>query len=494
MSSPEDGRRRHSALKDYSPILRDNTFPSESVLERFRKLTGSLKPIPKSYFPGIMSKRTGISLSTIRNNSDSLLHHFTDSDIAPDLCMFIVDRLQRKGELEARFGWENISVQGAASVLTAFQPETNFINFDERILQEVLTAYPSLSHVLRKGRGKNEYSVPSNFFSDPFDQLFPGNEGKNIEAVIRKTVEQYKLTPLEYTILLLKASGKENEQIRRKLETSYHTVKNHVTDIMKKLRQGGLGEDLSDISQATVRLFKENLLPKPVLQAIPKYNYKDLSERLTPTELQILKEVASGKNNKEIAAPRNLSIQTVRNHMTSIMRKLDCHNRIVVSLVYLLADRAESSNKDITSEYRATERDSQEMLNLQANLHINFGEIYQILRGGYSVGRNKAVATRLSSAVGKVIAIGMKEFSLGLTRNSSFYRWYSEWSKLQSLATAMGYKVEKFKDYCKKYENIEVRNFLDIALRKHVDDRERGIEIFSKRIGRQPRRGVLYRG
>ncbi len=47
---------------------------------------------------------------------------------------------------------------------------------------------------------------------------------------------------------------------------------------------------------------------------------------LTPTEKEILKEIASGKTTKEIAALRNLSFHTIMTHRKNIFRKLEVNN------------------------------------------------------------------------------------------------------------------------------------------------------------------------
>ncbi|MDQ1301260.1 MAG: hypothetical protein QG637_1181 [Chloroflexota bacterium] len=52
--------------------------------------------------------------------------------------------------------------------------------------------------------------------------------------------------------------------------------------------------------------------------------FRDLSER----ELQVLAQVAEGKTNAEIGAVLMLSEKTVRNHVSTILHKLGCANRI----------------------------------------------------------------------------------------------------------------------------------------------------------------------
>jgi len=49
--------------------------------------------------------------------------------------------------------------------------------------------------------------------------------------------------------------------------------------------------------------------------------------KLTPRELEILRLVAEGLTNKEIAARLHVEQQTVKNHMSSILRKLSVNDR-----------------------------------------------------------------------------------------------------------------------------------------------------------------------
>jgi len=48
---------------------------------------------------------------------------------------------------------------------------------------------------------------------------------------------------------------------------------------------------------------------------------------LSPREKEILDEIARGNSNKEIARILKISDQTVKNHITSIMRKLNVNDR-----------------------------------------------------------------------------------------------------------------------------------------------------------------------
>ncbi len=75
---------------------------------------------------------------------------------------------------------------------------------------------------------------------------------------------------------------------------------------------------------------------------------------LSPREMEILQFVTRGMSNKEIAFSLGISHQTVKNHMTSILRKLDVEDRTQAA-VYALR-RGWVRLKDTTSESdRATD-------------------------------------------------------------------------------------------------------------------------------------------
>ena len=47
------------------------------------------------------------------------------------------------------------------------------------------------------------------------------------------------------------------------------------------------------------------------------------ADSLTPKEKMVLKLIAEGNSNKDIAAKLNLSVKTIDTHRTSFMKKLD---------------------------------------------------------------------------------------------------------------------------------------------------------------------------
>lgn len=57
--------------------------------------------------------------------------------------------------------------------------------------------------------------------------------------------------------------------------------------------------------------------------------------RLSPREMEILELVAQGSSNKEIALLLHISQQTVKNHMTAILRKLQVEDRTQAAITAL---------------------------------------------------------------------------------------------------------------------------------------------------------------
>jgi len=80
----------------------------------------------------------------------------------------------------------------------------------------------------------------------------------------------------------------------------------------------------------------ENLTTRPKVAEQVLHQFQELSWRkeaegfispLTPREGEILNYIAQGYFNKQIAAELNISEQTIKNHVTSILRKLNANAR-----------------------------------------------------------------------------------------------------------------------------------------------------------------------
>jgi DNA-binding NarL/FixJ family response regulator len=68
----------------------------------------------------------------------------------------------------------------------------------------------------------------------------------------------------------------------------------------------------------------QTLLARYVQGSAPRR--REERSRLTPREQEIVRLVADGKTNKEMAALLNISIRTVETHRSNVMEKLDIHS------------------------------------------------------------------------------------------------------------------------------------------------------------------------
>lgn len=91
-----------------------------------------------------------------------------------------------------------------------------------------------------------------------------------------------------------------------------------VTDAIRLVASGGTYFSPEVQSRLVVASDGVHLASRPVTKA----------SSLTPRELEILRYIARGMSKKEIADTVHLSVKTVDNHSTSLMTKLDIHDRV----------------------------------------------------------------------------------------------------------------------------------------------------------------------
>jgi DNA-binding NarL/FixJ family response regulator len=87
-----------------------------------------------------------------------------------------------------------------------------------------------------------------------------------------------------------------------------------------------VGDQVLDVQEMTGWLIAQvpgGAVPPESDEKLAEAPYQLLSER----EMEVLKCIASGLSNKEIALALGISHQTVKNHVTSILHKLDVEDR-----------------------------------------------------------------------------------------------------------------------------------------------------------------------
>ena len=137
----------------------------------------------------------------------------------------------------------------------------------------------------------------------------------------------HPLSDREMEVLSCVVGGMSNKEIASSLGISHQTVKNHVTSILRKF---GVEDRVFTPKEFEVWLGGE-MEKAHHLYSEPGSPFHPLSDR----EMEVLSCVVGGMSNKEIAASLGISHQTVKNHVTSILRKFGVEDR-TQAVVYAL--------------------------------------------------------------------------------------------------------------------------------------------------------------
>jgi two-component system, NarL family, response regulator DegU len=129
--------------------------------------------------------------------------------------------------------------------------------------------------------------------------------------------------------IVVLASNPNDEQLFEVLKgqaASYLSKESTPEKLLETIRRVAHGE----------HPINESLTTRPKVAEQVLLQFQELSRRteaealispLTPREMEILKYIGQGYLNKQIAAELNISEQTIKNHVTSILRKLNANAR-----------------------------------------------------------------------------------------------------------------------------------------------------------------------
>lgn len=118
-----------------------------------------------------------------------------------------------------------------------------------------------------------------------------------------------------------------------------HDDKNYVIEVMKAGASGYLLKDIETpmLMEALKIVHKGTtyihpaLVPKlinlPVKGVENRSTFKQRSKRLTGRELEVLQMLAKGMSNQELASKLFVSEKTIKNHLTSIFKKIEVADR-----------------------------------------------------------------------------------------------------------------------------------------------------------------------
>ncbi len=107
-------------------------------------------------------------------------------------------------------------------------------------------------------------------------------------------------------------------------------------DLVEKIRRVAEGEYL--ISDAIPQLARSKSSRQKIPENISCERKKPAPSEISAREITVLQQVMCGRSNKQIALALGLSDQTVKNHITSIHKKLNVNDR-TAAVVYALKQR-----------------------------------------------------------------------------------------------------------------------------------------------------------
>ena len=131
---------------------------------------------------------------------------------------------------------------------------------------------------------------------------------------------------------------KKLKELKSKVKVLVLTVHNETEYLMKAVEIGINGYVLKDSESSELKkaiyaiydgenYIQPSLIPSLNSKMIEKNEDEIKIDSLTKRELQVLKELAVGKFNRDIAKEMEISERTVKNHISSIFKKLDVTDR-----------------------------------------------------------------------------------------------------------------------------------------------------------------------
>lgn len=176
---------------------------------------------------------------------------------------------------------------------------------------------------------------------DGIDVVAEAANGEDALGMITRTQPDVLLLDLRMPVMdgpsLIQKLRSEGNQIGILVLTTYDTD----ADILRATEAGANGYLLKDTTpQDLVKAIKAThagdswLAPGVAAQVMKTLRSAD-SEKLSSRELDVLKLVADGSSNKEIASALHVSPATVKTHLIHIFRKLNVNDRTAAVTVAL---------------------------------------------------------------------------------------------------------------------------------------------------------------
>lgn len=144
------------------------------------------------------------------------------------------------------------------------------------------------------------------------DYLLPDGDGVT-------TAEQIKRDVADTKVVMLTGSSEDERVALRAIEAgcSGFITKNRTADeLLAAVRAAHAGDAL--------------VAPAMLARLLPRLqrNYRGVAADLTPRELEVLQLMAEGASDKAIAQSLVITLNTARNHVQNVIRKLQAHSKL----------------------------------------------------------------------------------------------------------------------------------------------------------------------
>ncbi len=187
-----------------------------------------------------------------------------------------------------------------------------------RGLTMLLGVEPGIDVVGDAGDGVTATELAESLMPDVIllDVRMPKRSG--LEACVR-IKEQVPAT----RIIMLTVSDEENDlyEAVKSGASGYLLKDSSIDEVAQAVRVVADGQSLISPSMAVKLIAEFKQMSRPDRDRIP-------TPRLTDRELEVLRLVATGVNNREVAKRLFISENTVKNHVRNILEKLQLHSRM----------------------------------------------------------------------------------------------------------------------------------------------------------------------
>lgn len=157
--------------------------------------------------------------------------------------------------------------------------------------------------------------------------------------------ELLKSVKVDIVLLDINLPDVNGIKLLKEIKTKYHNIKvlmltvhNEIEYLLDSLDNGCDGYILKDSDSSELvkaikvvysgeKYIQPDLVPALNARLLKREADEDKSKNITKRERQILISIAQGKTNKDIADSFDISERTVKNHITSLFKKIDVTDR-----------------------------------------------------------------------------------------------------------------------------------------------------------------------